>query len=391
MNLEEFYFLLSDEGKSLLTETAVTGITPQNHLPIATTLRNKVTPSLTQAIIETVLLRQQATAKFSRAHEMFFLRPALEQATSEIVSTYRTQRFAQAGIKHIADLGCGIGGDALALAAQVEVTGVEWQPVRLAMAQENVRIYGYGQRFHPLQADLMSLTPLPVEAVFFDPARRNEEGKRIFSVHDYQPPLSLVDRWRTWIPETAVKISPGVHYSELPKDAEVEFIAVKGEVKEAVLWFGELRTKAQRRATLLPHGYTLTDADNTTDTVPILPPQRYLYEPNKAIIRAHLVKVLAQKLGAAQIDSNIAYLTGDIQHNTPFARCFTIEAHFPFQLKKLRRYLQERRVGKVTIKKRGSPIEIDYLRSKLRLKGDQSKILFLTHISGEPSVIISQI
>lgn len=393
MTLDDFQFLLSPEGERWLRETAVTPITPDNHLQIAAQLRQHLGPHQAQAVLETAVLRQRAAAKFSRAGQMFFTRPALEQASAEVVSGYRAGRFIAAGYGHVADLGCGIGGDALALAAAVRVTGVEWDVLRLGMAQENVRAYGHGANFHPLLADLLELTPFPVEALFFDPARRDERGRRFYSVHQYQPPLGLIERWHTagvW--DTAVKISPGVHYAEIPAAAEAEFISVQGEVKECVLWYGGLHSGVGRRATLLPGGHTLTDADLPVDPVAITTPQAYLYEPDGAVIRAHLVEALAVQIGATKIDAQIAYLTAVAAQQTPFAHLYAVEAFFPFQLKRLRHYLHQQNIGQVTIKKRGSPLEPDRLRQQLQLRGakENHRILFLTHIQGKAAVIIGR-
>lgn len=387
MTLDDLQFLLSPAGERWLKESAVTPITPHNHLQIAAQLRQQLPPTQAQAIMETVILRQQATAKFSRADQMFFTRPALEQASSETISYYRAARFVTAGFRQVADLGCGIGGDALALAAHAHVTGVEWDPVRLAMAQENVRVYGHGAQFHPLQADLIALTPLPVEAVFFDPARRDEHGRRFHSVHAYQPPLSLVARWGA---HTAVKVSPAIDYAEIPPGVEAEFISLAGDMKECVLWAGDLRRGVNRRATLLPEGHSLTDADLPAQPTPVTAVGSYLYEPDRAIIRAHLVEALAQRLGASKIDEQIAYLTSDTPQETPFAKRYVVEAVRPFQLKQLRHYLHQNQVGQVTVKKRGSPLEPEKLQRQLRLTGpkENHRILFLTHIQGEPSVII---
>jgi hypothetical protein len=290
----------------------------------------------------------------------------------------------------VADLGCGIGGDALALAAHTPTIGVEWDPARLAMAQENVRVYGRAPHFQPLQADLLELSPLPVQACFFDPARRDEHGRRIFSVQDYRPPLSLIDKWRGKMRGTAVKISPGVDYAELPAEAEVEIISLHGEVKEAVLWFGDLHSGVSRRATLLPEEHTLTNADLPASPIPTSQPLSYLYEPDKAVIRAHLVEALGQQLNAVKLSDDIAYLTAETSQPTPFARCFAIEDSFPFQLKRLRHYLRQHDIGQVTIKKRGSPLEPDSLRRQLRLKGSQHRIIFLTQVKGETAVLIGQ-
>ncbi len=389
MILDDLQFLLSPEGERWLDETATTPITAHNHLQIAAQLRQQLPPQQAQAVLETVILRQQAAAKFSRADQMFFTRPALEQASAEAVSHYRAQRFAAAGFRQVADLGCSIGGDALALAAHAQVTGVEWDAVRLAMAQENVRVYGHSHHFHPLQADLLELPPFPAESVFFDPARRDEHGRRFHSVHQYQPPLSLVERWGA---HTAVKISPGVDYAEIPAGAEAEFISLHGELKECILWTGDLHSGVRRRATLLPGQHTFTDADLPAQPIPVAPPGRYLYEPDSAVIRAHLVAALALQLGANKIDEQIAYLTGDSPQETPFAKRYVVEAVRPFQLKQLRHYLHEKQIGKVTVKKRGSPIEPEKLERQLRLAGpkENHRILFLTYIQGEPSVIIGQ-
>jgi hypothetical protein len=253
------------------------------------------------------------------------------------------------------------------------------------MAQENVAAYG-GTAFHPLQADLEKLTPLDVAAVFADPGRRDERGRRLFSVRQYRPSLDLFLSWRNQVPDMGIKISPGVDYAELPAEAEVEFISVQGEVREGVLWFGRLRRGVERQATLLPSGDVLT-SEGVSD-IPILPIAQYLYEPDGAVIRAHLVEQLAGRLDAAKISDDIAYLTADTATPTPFARCFAVEDVLPFQLKRLREYLRQRKIGRVTIKKRGSPLDPDTLRKQLRLKGERHRIIFLTQAKGEPVVII---
>ncbi|MDX1415961.1 MAG: hypothetical protein R3293_17325, partial [Candidatus Promineifilaceae bacterium] len=248
---------------------------------------------------------------------------------------------------------------------------------------------GHGERFFPLRADLMELPPIPCKAFFFDPARRDESGKRLKSVALYRPSMTVADRWLDRVPHAAVKISPGVDYDELPPDAEVEFISLKGAVKEAVLWYGDFHRGNKRRATLLPGEHSLSTADYLSPNVPVTPPSAFLYEPDGAVIRAHLVQTLARQINATLLDAHIAYLTADKRLDTPFARCYTVEGWFPFQLKRLRQYLRERRVGLLTIKKRGSPLRPQALEKQLRLRGDQQRTLFLTQVNGRHTVIIT--
>ncbi|MCK5428558.1 MAG: hypothetical protein KAI94_03755, partial [Anaerolineales bacterium] len=117
-------------------------------------------------------------------------------------------------------------------------------------------------------------------------------------------------------------------------------------------------------------------------------PRAYLYEPDPAVLRARLVRTLAVELGASQLDPDIAYLTGDTLKPTPFARVWAVEDWFPFGLKRLRAYLRERGVGRVTVKKRGSPLQPEALIRDLRLKGEAEKVIFLSHLRGRPIVII---
>jgi len=395
VNLDDLHYLQSGEGQMLLAELAAAPLTPDLHLIAADRLRQRVGPGRAQAILETTLLRQRAARKFSRAGAMFFTRDGLEQATAEPVAAHRARRFSTAGIGVVADLGCGIGGDALALAAAgASVLAIDFDGLRAAMTRANAVPYGVAERVLPVVADLMEMPPLRVDAFFFDPARRTASGprlaaaRRLRSVEDYQPPLSLINRWPT-IAGGAVKVSPGIDYAELPEEAEAEFVSLDGELREAALWIGSLRTEAARRATLLPSGDTLTERDGDTSAT-VSEPRGYLYEPDAAIIRAHLVAQLASRLDAALIDPSIAYLTADRAQITPFARCFRVSDYFPFQLKRLRQYLRQRGIGQVTIKKRGSPLDPDVLRQALKLRGSNHAMLFLTQVMGQPTVIIGE-
>jgi hypothetical protein len=392
---EELAFLLSPGGRAALDDLAATTVSPDSHLALVERLRARYGPGKAAALVETLRLRQKAIDKFSRGREMFLTAGGLEQATHEIVAAHRARRYVAAGISLVSDLGCGIGGDAIALAlAGLTVIAVDREWLRVKLAQANAAVYDVAPRLLPFQADLTEIAPLPVDAFFFDPARRTPTGsrlppsRRLRSTSDYQPPLSLIDTWRPVAPHGAVKVSPGIAYEELPPEAEVEFVSLAGELKEAALWYGELRTGARRRATLLPGGHTLTDEEE--GEVEAGPPRAYLYEPDGAVIRAHLVGQLGRRLNATLLDPQIAYLTAGEPAPTPLARCYRIEDHFPFQLKRLRSYLRERDVGRVTIKKRGSPLDPDILRQALRLRGTTHRVIFLTQVMGRPMVLIGQ-
>ena len=318
---------------------------------------------------------------------MYFTREALEQSSSFMVSAYRAARYRS--FERLLDLGCSIGGDTINLANYAPTIGVDIDLLRLMMGQTNAQALGWADQVRFVQSDLTCSLPVSgfkQMAAFFDPARR-AAGKRVFSVRDYAPSLETVKDWLPDIPALGVKISPGVKVDEIASyDAEIEFISLKGELKEAVLWFGPLKT-AQFRATVLLGPHTLV-SDDSRSSLPLGEPEAYLYEPDPAVLRAGLVSTLGNQIGAYQVDPDIAYLCAETQVVTPFARVWQVEDWFPFGVKRLRSYLRERGVGKIVVKKRGSPLQPEELIHMLRLSGDEQRVVFLTHLVGRPIVIV---
>ncbi len=390
MNVSDFRALQTQLGQDVLEIAARLNPREEDFLRHYQALARRFPPEIARSALEIAVLRKEGITKFPFSEKMFFTRPALQQASGWEVSHYRASRYA--GFERVFDLGCSIGGDTLALGNVAPTTGIDLDGLRLCMAEANVKGVGVDKRIDFFQADLTAGLPIRISsrmnrwALFFDPARREGE-KRIFSVHDYHPPLSMIEDWIGSIPALGVKISPGVDLREIQSyDAEVEFISVKGELKEAVLWFGPFKS-AKRRATLLPGPHTLFEEN--PDGLPLSSPLAYIYEPDPAVIRAGLVTSLGMQLEARQLDPTIAYLTGDRRISTPFARIWEIVTWFPFGLKRLRSYLRRQGVGRVTVKKRGSPLEPEALIHELRLHGDGERVLFLTQWVDKPIVIVA--
>lgn len=390
MNLEEFRSLLSSRGQEALRLAMALAPREEDYLRNFQELSRKFPPDLARASLEIAIQRRSAAVKFPFADQLYFSREALEQASSWDVAIYRAQRLS--GFERLLDLACSAGGDTLALAAATpgfeHVIGIDIDPMRLAMAQANLAALGLQERVDLLLADLRR--PLPFlnggnTAIFFDPGRR-AGGRRLHSVDHYQPPLAVVRTWLADVPAVSVKVSPGVDLSQLEGyDAEVEFISLNGELKEAALWFGLLKS-SHRRATLLPGGHTLA---GVAEPLPLREPGAYIYEPDPSVLRAGLVALLGERIGAAQLDPDIAYLTADHPVATPFARWWAVEDWLPFSLKSLRQYLRQRSVGRVTVKKRGSPLQPEALIHDLRLQGEQERVVFLTHLRGRPIAVVA--
>ena len=296
MQIETFARLLTPAGQEALQAAQALQPREEDFLRDFQALSRRYDADLSRAALETAIARRKAAAKFPFAEQLYFTREALEQASSWEIATYRAERFRP--FQQVADLGCSAGSDSLALAGVAPTVGFDLDALRLAMAQANARATGLSSLAAYVQADLRNRLPLNLDrqelALFFDPGRRSG-AKRLRSVHKYEPPLGVIRDWLRACPALGVKISPGVILAEVDGfGAEIEFISLAGELKEAVLWFGPLKT-VERRATLLPGGNTLTEAPRASIEVRI--PGAYIYEPDPAVLRAGLVQMLGAAAG----------------------------------------------------------------------------------------------
>jgi SAM-dependent methyltransferase len=377
--------LQTEHGQAALSEAEALSPTEADFLSTVQQLSRRYAEPLAKAAVEQAILRRRAKGKFSRAPLMFFEREGLEQASSETVSLYRAGRVA--GYPSVFDLGCGIGGDSLALAQGGPVNSVDRDRMRLLLLAANANALGLERDVRLVRADLTApgwRFP-PRTAAFFDPARR-KAGRRVYAVARYDPPLDLASSWLSQLEGLAVKVSPGVDLQELRRYAcEVEFISSGGELKEACLWFGSLR-QGDRRATVLPGPHSLTASSEEASS--IAPPRAYLYEPDPAVLRAGLVGELGARLNAFQIDPTIAYLTSDVVVDTPFARAYHVVDVLPSNLRALRAALRARGVGRLTLKKRGSAIDVEAYERRLHLQGEDEATLILTRAAGRKVAIL---
>ena len=384
-------FLLLPAGRTLLTEADALRADRADTLTALTRLRKSATPEQAGAAWEMADLRTRGQAKFGPlAAQMYFVREALEQASGQRVADYHAARMKAAGLPAVADLGGGIGGDALAFArAGLSVTLTELDPVRARFAAENAAVWGVSDRLTVQTGDILT-APLPPAdaAVWLDPARR-QNSRRVSDPEDYSPPLSWLDTLPA--PALGVKLSPAIDHALAARyGAELEFLSEGGECREALLWRGAARSGDTLRATLLLPGgpQTLSGSPDTPGDTPLAASGAYLYEPDPAVIRAHLVGTLGRQIDAAPVDPHIAYLLGDALLPTPFAAAYEVWEQFPYHRKRLQAALIARRAGRIIIKKRGFPQEPEEIRKSLKLRGPEEVTVILARVGSGHQVYL---
>ena len=382
MDLDDFAWLLTDDGQAVLTQAVEATADPGvEELAVQTELRRTTPAGRVAAALTQAELRRRAVTKFGElAERMYFTPDGLEQATRLSVATHRAGRLQAAVTQSVIDLGCGIGGDLVAFArAGITAAGVDLDPLRVAVAQANLDALGLAGAVQV--ADATQVDPAPFDVAFADPARRSGRG-RTFHADEWAPSWSFVEGLLRR--DACVKVAPGIPHALVPPGVEAEWVSDRGEVKEAALWSGRLAIDS-RRATVIGDGglATLTDDDDPgLDAVGTGDLGGFLYEPDGAVIRAGLVTAVAAGVNGRLLDRRIAYVTSDKSFHTPFARSYRVVEEVPYREKQLRAALRARGIGTLTIKKRGVDVSPEQLRLRLQLTGEQEATLVLTRRAG---------
>ncbi len=395
MNRNGFLSLISPEGQALLAEIGEID-SKADMVKIVSKLRGKGHPAeLVATVLTQIKLRRRARAKFGEfADRMFFTEEGLEQASRLKVAAIHAGRFRDQKLTSIADLGCGIGAETLAFASlDMNVTAYELDEVTAAIATYNLAGFENVKVEH---ADVTEVSLDTFDGLFIDPARRDLKdsttniNKRKYDINDFSPSFDFVLEAAKLKP-TIVKLGPGLDHKDIPEDAEAVWVSDDGDLVELTLYFGVLRRKEVKRAALLlsPKGsFEITSSQSERVDAPLGELGKYLYEPDAAVIRSHLVGDLAIELGLNIFSNEIAYLSGNEELSSPWLKGYEVLENLVFDRKKLKAYLREKKIGTLEIKKRGADITPEQLRRELDPKGPESATLIVTRVEGAHRVLV---
>lgn len=387
MDVDALRFLLQPAGRRLLA-AATAGYDETSALGLNQQLRrlgNGFTAEQVAAALTQVGLRRAGAAKFGAdAAAMWLTAAGLEQATAPAVATRRAVRAHASGAVSCLDLCCGIGSDLIALARTgLDVTGVERDELTAEVATANLTALGIPGRV--LCAAAETFDTAPYDLVFVDPSRRKGTA-RIFDPAAFSPSWDFVTALLQQATDpvagtrVAVKLSPGLDHALIPTHVEAEWVSLDGDLRETCLW-SPAPSGVRRRATVLAADGSRaerTDLDPAPDPAPVRSVGEFLYEPDVAVIRAHLVTAVAAEVSGWLLDPHIAYVASDRRVSTPVATAYRVLEVLPYQEKRLRSALRARSVGTLTIKKRGVAVTPEELRRRLSLRGDEAATVILT-------------
>ncbi len=397
MEREDFIGLLSPEGQALLSEVGTLDA-KADVLKLVTKLRAAGhSPLLVAAALTQAKLRRRAQAKFGPfADRMLFTEAGFEQASRLTVAALHAGRFRSAGIDDVADLGCGIGAESLALASiDINVHAFEIDEVTAAIATYNLAPFDNAT---VQQADVTKLDLDKFGGLFFDPARRELDGPareraaRKFDPMAFSPSFDFVVEAAAKKP-TGIKFGPGHPHEGIPEQAEAQWVSIGGDLVELGLWFGAVARPNIKRAALLITAtgkHEITSHEVKRQDAELGQLQEFVFEPDNAVIRSHLLGQLASQVEATIFSPEIAYLTSSKQIDSPWLKGYRVLDEMAFDRKKLKAYLKEREIGTLEIKKRGSDIVPEQLRKELAPKGKGAATLIVTRVGDAHRVLVCE-
>ena len=396
MEREDFIRLADGAGQALLAQIDYSSAT--DVVALVSKLRSQGhDPATVAAVLTQAKLRKRAVAKFGEfASQMLFTEAGLEQASRLKVAAIHAGRFRSTGIKQVADLGCGIGAESMALASLgIEVKAFEIDEVTAAVATYNLATF---ENASVEIADVQTLDLSGFEALYFDPARRELHGPKKSSTQRHFDPANFSPNYNFVLEQaktkpTGIKLGPGHDKKQIPAGCEAQWISVDGDLVELGLWFGKLARESIARSALLISSTgqnEITSSEMESPNADLAEIGEYVYEPDNSLIRSGLIADFANPLGLTLISPEIAYLSSNEEISSPWLKGYKVIDNLVFDRKKLKAYVRENNIGILEIKKRGSDVSPEELRKQLAPKGEGAATLIVTRVGDAHRVLVAK-
>jgi hypothetical protein len=352
---------------------------------------------LVRIALETALIREDASSRIPWSAKGYFNQSRFEQATRYEIAQYHATTI---GGGSVLEIGGGIGSDSAALARVSEhLTILEPDPCSAALLERNLSLQELSNvTICPCTlAEFSSAHRLAeYDAIWADPARRDDSGARINNPELYAPPLSQITTILS-VTRVGIKISPALNIDLPNNDWRIEIVGFEWSCPEQILWRGVERTN--HTAFLADVGERWGASEESLASSPCslgLENVRYLVEPHPALVRSQRVQEFFAENKMYSIDPHSALGgTTTLPAPSPWYRIFQIHEHLKFDLKKLRARLEALRWDSRTqIKTRGVRDNPDLIHRQLKLHNpsndDSWGYVFVIKLGNTPYSLITK-
>ena len=387
-----------------------------------------------QFVIRQIQARQLLKKKlpsWSENDELLFpKRLSLEQCSSELTAKYKSTKVRENTRKDISESSCrsvgekrtlidltgGMGVDTSFLSDNFDETiYVESQAELCELAEHNFKVLKKNIKVVNAKAEDFLTQCGEVDCIYLDPARRDEYGRKMVSLHDCSPDVAelqdlLFEKTNTVIVKLSPMLDIDIIKKELKNIKEIHVVAVKNECKEVLVLCQRTTDNGQQalseedarpcistRVVDLHEDWKFSfTEDEEQNAIPTFADEigKYLYEPGVACMKAAPFKLLSQRFNIKKLHRNSHLYTSDELVTDFPGRIFEVIAAVPFD-KKAKKILSQQTtdngqqsLSKVSIAVRNFPLSAEALRKHLCFKDGDDFYIFGTTMKGEKKMLV---
>ena len=355
-------------------------------------------------LVRQIQARQKARAKlpaWADNPELIFP-PALsvEQASSARTAAFKA---GLVGGQRLADLTGGFGADTAAFAARVaQVDYVERDPALAAIVGYNLAQLGVNNVVvHAADAlAFLNTTPHHYDWLYLDPARRDTAARKIFLLRDCEPDVvKLLPRLLRQADKILLKTSPMLDLEHavlgLGHVRRLWVVALDNEVKEVLYELGpEPAVDPERYALNLRRDgsqqeFRLNRAREARAIPRYAEAQRFLYEPNAAVLKAGAFRSIGTAFELLKLHPHSHLYTADVLRTDFPGRVFRVRAVEKADGAALKVHLGPEARAHVTT--RNFPDTVADFRRRTGIReGGEVYLFATTDLRGRPVVLVCE-
>jgi len=386
------------------------------------------------------LLKKKLPSWSENDELLFPKRLSLEQCSSELTAKYK-RTISRRDAKSLFDLTGGMGVDTSFLSDNFDETiYVESQAELCELAEHNFKVLKKNIKVVNAKAEDFLTQCGEVDCIYLDPARRDEYGRKMVSLHDCSPDVAelqdlLFEKTNTVIVKLSPMLDIDIIKKELKNIKEIHVVAVKNECKEVLVLCQRTTDNetTSRDASMIPAikridtsdenevirqlyisaidlkenwKFSFTE-DEEQNAIPTFADEigKYLYEPSVACMKAAPFKLLSQRFNIKKLHRNSHLYTSDELVTDFPGRIFEVINVIPFNKKTKKTLMQTLtqtqsdehsatwRLGdlvtqKASIAVRNFPLSAEELRKYLGFKDGDDFYIFGTTMKGEKKMLV---
>lgn len=319
---------------------------------------------------------------------------SIEQTSSETTADYKSKLIQG---ESIIDLTGGFGVDAYYFSKQFQqVVHCELDPHLSAIVKHNFKTLHTDniQCFPEDGLEVLRKRKHKYDWIYIDPSRRNDIKGKVFLLRDCLPDTTtLIDEYLNYSDKILVKCSPiydiSAGLSELKFIKNIHILSVDNQVKELLFEIDKthnsdnIHIKTANISIAETACFDFVWGENALVNYTL--PQKYLYEPNAAVMKSQGFDQVSNQFGVNKLHQHSHLYTSN-ELVSFVGRRFAITHIIAYKKAALKEFLQGKKANVAT---RNFPESVAQIRARWKIAdGGDVYCFFTTNLNNEKIVVI---